>query len=204
MVFLPLYLLVMNWVLLFEVSLCWIEYWICEHLMFDWRWDICCENGMFYWFTWCMFWHSIRGFPMWHWDNLCIGVDAVFILCSPIETLEWFFVARWGIVIWSNYVIIVERICTSESMNPRPCFQAFQYRFCSLLSLVNLLFYIFILQKPISTIHITLVSPSLCRTTAPIQYTIVLGVLRTQDTLCYLVAGLFERDHLHPTPPTDW
>ena len=22
-------------------------------------------------------------------------------------------------------------------------------------------------------------------------------------TLCYLVAGLLERDHLHPTPPTD-
>ena len=29
-----------------------------------------------------------------------------------------------------------------------------------------------------------------------------LGVLGTQETLCYLVAGLFERDHLHPTPPT--
>ena len=24
-----------------------------------------------------------------------------------------------------------------------------------------------------------------------------------QETLCYLVAGLFERDHLHPMPPTD-
>ena len=64
-------------------------------------------------------------------------------------------------------------------------------------------FYIFRLQKPISTIHITLVSPSLRRTSAPIQFTIVLGVLGTQETLCYLVAGLFERDHLHPTPPTD-
>ena len=34
-------------------------------------------------------------------------------------------------------------------------------------------------------------------------YTIVLGVLGTQETLRYLVAGLLERDHLHPTPPTD-
>ena len=66
-----------------------------------------------------------------------------------------------------------------------------------------LLFYIFRLQKSISTIHITLVSPSLRRTSAPIQFTIVLGVLGTQETRCYLVAGLFERDHLHPTPPTD-
>ena len=56
---------------------------------------------------------------------------------------------------------------------------------------------------PISTIHIALVSPSLRRTSAPIQFAIVLGVLGTQETLCYLVAGLLERDHLHPTPPTD-
>ena len=27
-------------------------------------------------------------------------------------------------------------------------------------------------------------------------------MLGTQETLCYLVAGLLERDHLHPTPPT--
>ena len=81
------------------------------------------------------------------------------------------FVAHWGIFIWSNYVIIVERTCTSESMNPRPCFQALQYHFCSLLLLATLLFYIFRLQKPLSTIHIALVSPSLHRTSAPIQFT---------------------------------
>src|SRR3990170_7365851 len=92
---------------------------------------------------------------------------------------------------------------TSETMNPRPCFQALQYRFCSLLLLATLLFLYFQITKPISTIHITLVSPSLRRTSAPIQFTIVLGVLGTQETLCYLVAGLYERDHLHPTPPTD-
>ena len=38
---------------------------------------------------------------------------------------------------------IVERLCTSESMNPRPCFQALQYRLCSLLLLATLLFFIF-------------------------------------------------------------
>ena len=88
-------------------------------------------------------------------------------------------------------------------MNPRPCFLALQYRLRSLLSLVTCRFSIFRLQKPLSTIHIALVSPSLRQTSAPIQFTIVLGVLGTQETLCYLVAGLFERDHLHPTPPTD-
>ena len=49
----------------------------------------------------------------------------------------------------------------------------------------------------------TLLSPSLRRTSAPIQITIVFGVLGTQETFYYLVAGLFERDYLHPTPPTD-
>ena len=88
-------------------------------------------------------------------------------------------------------------------MNPRPCFLALQYRLRSLLSLATLLFLYFRLQKPISIIHIALVSPSLRRTSAPIQLTIVFGVLGTQETLYYLVAGLFERHHLHPMPRTD-
>ena len=89
-------------------------------------------------------------------------------------------------------------------MDRRPHFQALQYRLCSILSIATLLFLLFLLQKPISTIHITLASPSLHRTSAPIQITIVFGVLGTQETFYYLVAWLFERDHLHPTPPADW
>ena len=114
------------------------------------------------------------------------------------------FTARCWIAIWFNYVIIFERTCTSESMNPRPCFQAFQYRLCSPLLLATLLFLLFLLPKLISTIITTLVSLSLRRTSAHIQFTIEFGVLGTQQTLCYLVAGLLERDHLHPTPPTNW
>ena len=34
-------------------------------------------------------------------------------------------------------------------------------------------------------------------------YNLPLYVLGTQETLCYLVAGLLERDHLHAVPPTD-
>ena len=74
-------------------------------------------------------------------------------------------------------------------MNPRPCFLALQYRLRSLLSLVTLLFYIFRLQKPISTIHIAVVSPSLRRTSAPIQFAIVLGVLGTQEISCFWLQG---------------
>ena len=104
-------------------------------------------------------------------------------------TLEWLFVACWGIVIWSNYVIIVERTCTSKSINPRPCSEALQYRFCSLYRLLPCYFYIFRLQKPISTIHITLLSPYLHRTSAPIQFAILLGVLGMQEISCIWLQG---------------
>ena len=85
-------------------------------------------------------------------------------------------------------------------MNPRPHFQALQYHLCSILLLATLLFLLFLLQKSISIIITTLVSPSLRRTSARIQFTIVFGVLGTQATFYYLVAGLFERDHLHSMP----
>ena len=39
------------------------------------------DNGVSYWFTWYVFWHSTRGFPRWHWGNLCIGVHARFHPC---------------------------------------------------------------------------------------------------------------------------
>ena len=94
------------------------------------------------------------------------------------------------------------RDCTSESIDPRPHFQALQYRCASFYQLLPCCFLFLLLQKSISTIHITLVSP-FRRTSAPIQLTIIFGVLSTQETFYYLVAGLFERYHLHPMPPTD-
>ena len=80
-------------------------------------------------------------------------------------------------LLYDSILFALSRDCTSESMNPRPYFQALQYRLCSLLLFSTLLFFIFRLQKPISTIHTKLVSPSLRRTSAPIQFAIVLGVL---------------------------
>jgi hypothetical protein len=52
----------------------------------------------------------------------------------------------------------------------------------------------FILQLPLIIIHITCISLSLHRTSAPIHLTSVLGVLGTQGTSCILIAGLLERD----------
>jgi hypothetical protein len=52
------------------------------------------------------------------------------------------------------------------------------------------------LQLPLIIIHITCISLSLRRTSAPIHLTSVLGVLGTQETSCILIAGLLERDIL--------
>jgi hypothetical protein len=43
-------------------------------------------------------------------------------------------------------------------------------------------------------IHITCISLSLRRTSAPIHLASVLGVLGTQETSCIIIAGLLERD----------
>src|SRR5215218_2498162 len=52
----------------------------------------------------------------------------------------------------------------------------------------------FRLQLLLIIIHITCISLSLRRTSAPIHLTSVLGVLGTQETSCFVVAGLLERD----------
>jgi hypothetical protein len=52
----------------------------------------------------------------------------------------------------------------------------------------------FRLQLPLIIIHITCISLSLRRTSAPIHLASVLGVLGTQETSCILIAGLLERD----------
>jgi hypothetical protein len=52
----------------------------------------------------------------------------------------------------------------------------------------------FRLQLPLIVIHITCISLSLRRTSAPIHLPSVLGVLGTQETSCILIAELLERD----------
>ena len=83
-------------------------------------------------------------------------------------------------------------VATSESMKPRPCFHhcntvcAHDYHF------------LFRFILPCFATPITHILPPLRRTSAPIQLLVVLGVLGTQETSCFLIAGLLERDHLQP------
>jgi hypothetical protein len=86
------------------------------------------------------------------------------------------------------------RVSTSESMIPRPCFQALNniyIQFCYMFAHSNIYFRLYLL---LITIHITCISLSLRRTSAPIHLTRVLGVLGIQETSCIVIAGLLERD----------
>jgi len=52
--------------------------------------------------------------------------------------------------LYDPIILALLRDCTSESTDPRPHFQAFQYRLCSLLLLATLLFFI----VPVTKINI--------------------------------------------------
>jgi hypothetical protein len=86
------------------------------------------------------------------------------------------------------------RVTTTESMIPRPCFQASNHHLFNILLHVYLLPYLFRLLLPLIFIHITCILLSLRRTSAPIHLTSVLGVLGTQETSCIIIARLLERD----------
>ena len=82
MVFSPLYLVVMNWVFSLRFRSYRIEYFYgFESTWYVLHMNTHGDNGVLYWLTWCLFWNSTRGFPRWHWGNLCIGVDARSCLC---------------------------------------------------------------------------------------------------------------------------
>jgi hypothetical protein len=85
-------------------------------------------------------------------------------------------------------------VSTSESMIPRPCFQALHivyFLFCYMFARSDTYF---ILQLLLIIITTTCISLSLRRTSAPIHLTSVLGVLETRETFCIVIAGLLERD----------
>ena len=93
-----------------------------------------------------------------------------------------------------SIMISLLRVSTSESMIPRPCFQALKHRLQPVLLHVCLLPFFSRLQLLLIIIHTTCISLSLRRTSAPIHLTSVLGVLGTQETSCILIAGFLERD----------
>jgi hypothetical protein len=97
-------------------------------------------------------------------------------------------------IYWFNYVIFVGSVSTSESMIPRPCFQALHtvyIQFCYMFARSDIYFSLHLLLIIITTTYISL---SLHWTSAPIHLTSVLGVLGTQETFCIVIVGLLERD----------
>src|SRR5664279_2597283 len=132
-----------------------------------------------------------------------------------------FIMHAFGGFIMCLIMLMLLRVSTSESMIPRPCFQPLLQRLLSVLLLVTFLLFLFQITKTTFYHHcwggvsstctpstklfsgtvISRILSSLRRTSAPIQLTIVLCVLGTQETSCILIAGLFERDTSQPTSP---
>jgi hypothetical protein len=135
------------------------------------------------------------------WDNLVWGnidFEECFVALRmisvrfPLENcLEWHIDVS---IYWFNYVIFVESVSTSESMIPRPCFQALHtvyIQFCYMFARSNIYFRLHLLPIIITA---TCISLSVCRTSAPIHLTSVLDLLGTQETFCIVIVGLLERD----------
>jgi hypothetical protein len=135
------------------------------------------------------------------WDNLvwvhtdfdeCFVVQHMISVCFPLENC--FELHIDDSIYWFNYVIFVKSVSTSESMIPRPCFQALHtiyIQFCYMFARSDTYFKLHLLLIIVTT---TCISLSLHRTSASIHLTSVLGVLGTQETFCIIIAGLLERD----------
>ena len=90
--------------------------------------------------------------------------------------------------LWDGYMIQLYQHCWEIAL-VKVCTQGLIFNYCNTVfapfyHLLPCYFLLFALRKLISTIHTTLLSPSLCRTSAPIQFAIVLGVLGTQEISC--------------------
>jgi hypothetical protein len=149
---------------------------------------------------WCLLEPS-SAFTVIVWDNL-VWVHADFEQCFvalrmisvrfPLE--NYFELHIDDSIYWFSYVIFVESVSTSESMIPRPCFQALDtvyFPFCYMFARSDTYFILYLLLIIITT---TCISLSLRWTRAPIHLTSVLGVLGTQETFCIVIAGLLEKD----------
>src|SRR3954470_1486646 len=92
-------------------------------------------------------------------------------------------------------------VATSESSKPRPCFHLCNTVCAHVYHLLPCCTFLFRFILPCFDTPITHILPSLRRTSASIQLLVVLGVLGTQETSFFLIAGLLERDHLQPLLP---
>src|SRR3954469_8927403 len=92
-------------------------------------------------------------------------------------------------------------VATSESMKPRPCFHHCNTICAHFCRLLRCCFYLFRFILPCFATPITHILPYLRRTSAPIKFTILIGVLGTQETSYFLTAGLLEIYHLQPLLP---
>jgi hypothetical protein len=134
---------------------------------------------------WCLLEPS-SAFTVTVWDNLvwvhasfeeCFVALCMISVCYPLgNSFELHIEVS---IYWFNYVIFIGSVSTSESMIPRPCFQALNtvyIQFCYIFARSDIYFRLHLL---LIIIIITCISLSFRRNSAPIHLTSVLGVLGT-------------------------
>jgi hypothetical protein len=135
------------------------------------------------------------------WDNLvwvhkdfeeCLVALRMISVHFPLENC--FELHICDSIYWFNYVIFVESVSTSESMIPRPSFQALHTIYIQFYYMFAHNDTYFRLRLLLIIITTTCISLSLRRTSAHIHLTSVLGVLGTQETFYIVIEGLLERD----------
>jgi hypothetical protein len=138
-----------------------------------------------YLYEWCLSstWWTLRGASV---------ATTQWLTLFNRRVIQSTIVERSYLFVHSCY--IVGSVSTSESMIPRPCFQALHTVYLLFCYLFACCHFYFILHLPLIIIHTTCISLSLRRTSAPIHLTSVLGVLGTQETFCIVIAELLERD----------
>jgi hypothetical protein len=148
---------------------------------------------------WCLLEPS-SAFMVIMWDNLVwvhTNFEECFVALRMISvrfSLNCFELHIDDSIYWFNYVIFVESVFTSESMIPRPCFQALHiifFQFCYMFACSGTYFRLQLLLIIITT---TCISLSLNQTSTLIHLISVLGVLGIQETFYIVIAGLLERD----------
>jgi hypothetical protein len=115
--------------------------------------------------SWCLLEPS-SAFMVIVWDNLVWGntdFEECFVALRMISVhfpLENCFELHMDdSIYWFNYVIFVESVSTSESMIPRPCFQALHtvsFQFCYMFARIDIYFRLHLLLIIITTTCISL------------------------------------------------
>jgi hypothetical protein len=136
----------------------------------------------------------VRGNLVWgnvNFEECFVSLHMISVRYPSENSLEWhsedsYLCVQLCYLCWDCPLVKVWSLClVSKHWN------TIYIQFCYMFARSDIYFRLHLL---LIIIYITCISLSLCRTSAHIHLTSVLGVLGTQETSCIVIAGLLERD----------